>query len=349
VPRIIAWEVTRRCPLACRHCRADARAEPCEGELTTDEGRRLLEAIAAMAKPTIILTGGEPLERKDVFDLARHARGLGLGVVLASCGLSISDEAAQRMAEAGIEAISISLDGATAASHDAFRGAAGAFEAARRGIEAIKRAGIPFQINTTVARHNVAELPDILKMAARLGAVTFNPFLLVPTGRGRALADQELSAEEYERTLRWLADEAAPKSGPIPGRRDIKIRVTCAPHYQRIRLSRSGGGESEERGGCLGGKAFAFISHRGIVQICGFLDVACGDLRKANFDFRRIWETSEVFQAVRDVDGYGGKCGRCEYRAACGGCRARAYAMTGDWLAAEPFCAYRPQGESRPG
>ena len=349
VPRLIAWEVTRRCPLACRHCRADARAGPAEGELTTDEGRRLLEAIAAMAKPTIILTGGEPLERKDVFDLARHARGLGLGVALASCGLPINDETARAAAEAGIEAISISLDGATAASHDAFRGAAGAFEAARRGIEAIKRAGIPFQINTTVARHNAAELPAILEMAARLGAVTFNPFLLVPTGRGRALADQELSAEEYERTLRWLADEAAPKSGPIPGRRDIKIRVTCAPHYQRIRLSRSGGGESEERGGCLGGKAFAFISHRGIVQICGFLDVACGDLRKANFDFRRIWETSEVFQAVRDVDGYGGKCGRCEYRAACGGCRARAYAMTGDWLAAEPFCAYRPQGESRPG
>jgi len=340
VPRLIAWEVTRRCMLACRHCRADARAESHEGELTTDEGRRLLEAIAAMAKPTIILTGGEPLERKDVFDLARHARGLGLGVALASCGLPINDETAQRMAEAGIEAISISLDGATAASHDAFRGAAGAFEAARRGIEAIKRAGIPFQINTTVARHNAAELPDILKMAARLGAVTFNPFLLVPTGRGRALADQELSAEEYERTLRWLADEAA--------RQDINIRVTCAPHYQRIRQSRSAG-RRQERGGCLGGKAFAFVSHRGIVQICGFLDVACGDLRKADFDFRRIWETSEVFQAVRDVDGYGGKCGRCEYRAACGGCRARAYAATGDWLAAEPFCAYRPQGESRPG
>ncbi|HUU32085.1 MAG TPA: radical SAM protein, partial [Phycisphaerae bacterium] len=300
-----------------------------------------LEAIAAMAKPTIILTGGEPLERKDIFDLARHARSLGLGVVLASCGLPINDETARAAAEAGIEAISISLDGATAASHDAFRGAAGAFEAARRGIEAVKRAGIPFQINTTVARHNAAELPDILEMAARLGASTFNPFLLVPTGRGRALADQELSAEEYERTLRWLADETV--------RQTLHIRVTCAPHYQRIRKNRSAAGEPEERGGCLGGKAFAFVSHRGIVQICGFLDVACGDLRKANFDFRRIWETSEVFQAVRDVDGYGGKCGRCEYRAACGGCRARAYAVTGDWLAEEPFCAYRPQGESRPG
>jgi len=341
VPRLIAWEVTRRCPLACRHCRADAQAGPAEGELTTNEGRRLLEAIAAMAKPTIILTGGEPLERKDVFDLARHARGLGLGVVLASCGLPINDETARRMVEAGIEVVSISLDGATAASHDAFRGAAGAFEAAQRGIEAVKRVGLPFQINTTVARQNAAELPAILQMAARLGAATFNPFLLVPTGRGRALADQELSAEQYEQTLRWLADEA--------DRAKIRIRVTCAPHYQRIRLSRSDAGEPEERGGCLGGKAFAFISHQGIVQICGFLDVACGDLRKADFDFRRIWETSEVFQAVRDVDGYGGKCGRCEYRAVCGGCRARAYAATGDYLAEEPFCAYRPQDKSRPG
>jgi len=335
LPRLVAWEVTRSCPLACRHCRAAARPTPYPGELTTDEGRRLVENIASFARPTLILTGGEPMLRPDVYDLAEHAHRLGLPVVMAPCGMLMDDEAAARLIASGIECISISLDGATAESHDAFRGVAGAFDGAMRGLEAARRAGLAFQINTTVTRLNLADLPAILDLAVRLGAVAFNPFLLVPTGRGKQLADQEISPEDYERTLQWLAGQSA--------RRDIKIRVTCAPHYARILRERCGKGDRPlVSNGCLGGKAFAFISHVGKVQICGFLELECGDLKREAMNFRRIWESSEVFLRMRDVDSYRGKCGICEFRRVCGGCRARAYAMTGDALAEEPFCIYQP-------
>lgn len=335
VPRLIAWETTRACPLACKHCRAAAQPTADADELSTDEGRRLLEGIAAFARPTIILTGGEPMLRSDIYDLAAYARELGLRAVMAPCGMLLSDQTAARLVAAGIEHISISIDGADAAAHDAFRGVPGAFDGALRGIEAAKRAGLGFQINTTVTQHNVAHLEAILDLAVRLGASAFNPFLLVPTGRGRLLADQEISAAEYETTLTWLATQQ--------DRRDIHIRVTCAPHYQRI-LRQSGRAAASARApkGCMGGKAFAFVSSRGKVQICGFLDVECGDLRRERFDFRKVWETSEVFLQMRRPDEYRGRCGYCEFRHVCGGCRARAFALSGDYLGEEPFCVYEP-------
>lgn len=337
MPRIIAWEVTRSCPLACKHCRAAARREPYPDELSTAECFRLLDGIASFAKPLIILTGGEPMLRPDIFGIAAHARSLSLPVAMAPCGMLIDDAAARRMAEVGIRQVSISIDGATAASHDAFRGVPGAFDGSLRGIEALKRAGVPFQINTTVTKGNRAELGAILDLAVRLGATCFNPFLLVPTGRGKELVDQELSPAEYEAALGWLADQT--------GRTDIRIRVTCAPHYQRILRERRGrAADDGVAGGCLGGKAFAFISHRGKVQICGFLETECGNLRKVDFDFQKIWEGSEVFRALRHPDSYGGRCGCCEYRFVCGGCRARAFASTGNFLAEEPFCVYQPGG-----
>ena len=342
LPRLIAWEVTRSCPLACKHCRAAARPTQYPGELTIDEGRRLLENIASFARPTIILTGGEPMLRPDIYDLAGHAHWLGLPVVMAPCGMLIDDEAAARLIASGIECISISLDGATARVHDAFRGVAGAFDGAMRGLEAARRAGLALQINTTVTRLNLAELPAILDLAVRLGAIVFNPFLLVPTGRGKDLASEELSPAEYERTLEWLADQSA--------RDDIKIRVTCAPHFARVLLRRRGKGDRPLFSkGCLGGKQFAFISHVGKVQICGFLELEAGDLKREDMNFRRIWDESELFLRMRNVDSYGGKCGVCEYRRVCGGCRARAYAMTGDALGPEPFCVYTPSAAGRGG
>jgi heme b synthase len=366
-PRLIAWEVTRSCPLACKHCRAAAHLEPYAGELSTDECRRVLENIASFAKPTMILTGGEPMLRTDIYEIADYAHRLGMPVVMAPCGKFVDDEAVSRMKKAGIRCISISIDGATAASHDAFRGIKGAFRFAIQATEAARRGGLDFQINTTVTQHNLAELPAILDLAVRLGATVFNPFLLVPTGRGKDLAGQEISPEDYERTLHWLAAQE--------GRTDIRLRVTCAPHYTRILHQRrllktrdsplfsAGEKGSGEKGsdpvsvqgadpfptaggkGCLGGKTFAFISHLGKVQICGFLETECGDLRRENFDFCKIWENSSVFLAMRDVDRYHGKCGRCEYRRICGGCRARAFAMTGDYLAEEPFCIYQPRAK----
>jgi heme b synthase len=336
LPKLIAWETTRACPLACKHCRATARPDPDSDELSTAEGFRLLESIASFAKPTIILTGGEPMMRHDIYDLAAHARDLGLSAVMAPCGLLLNDETAARLKQVGINHISISLDAATAEGHDAFRGVSGAFAAALRGIEAAKRAGLGFQINTTVTRHNVAELPAILDLAIALGATVFNPFLLVPTGRGRLIADQEIDPAEYEKTLQWFAAQQ--------NRPDIRIRVTCAPHYQRI-LRQAGLGQAVAHApqGCLGGKSFAFVSSRGKVQICGFMDVECGDLRRENFDFQKIWNTSEIFLKLRNPDSYGGRCGYCEFRQVCGGCRARAFAVTGDYSAEEPFCTYAPR------
>jgi len=275
--------------------------------------------------------------REDIYEIASHTSALGLRAVMATCGVLINDKSAAKIANSGIRLICISIDGATAKSHDSFRGVKGVFKRTLKGIETAKKAELAFQINTTVSKYNLAELPALLELAVELGAVVFNPFLLVPTGRGQQLVDMELSPEEYEKTLAWLASEQ--------GRSDIQIRVTCAPHYQRVLHQHKGANllDKSRAKGCLGGKSFAFISHRGKVQICGFLDVACGNVREEDFNFRNIWETSEVFSAVRDVDSYRGRCGYCEFRNVCGGCRARAYAMSGDYLSEEPFCAYSPK------
>ena len=336
LPRLIAWEVTRFCLLSCKHCRAAAKATPYSGELNTQECYKLLDNIASFSRPIIILTGGEPMMRPDIYDIAAYGNGLGLPMVMAPCGILIDDETAAKIVNSGIKRISISLDGATAESHDAFRGVEGAFEGTLAGLEAAKRAGLEFQINTTVSKHNLAELPAIRELAIKLGARVFNPFFLVPTGRGKEMADQEISPEQYEQTLRWLAEK---QNSP-----DIMQRVTCAPHYQRILRQMHVTGTHPVKG-CMGGQSFAFISHRGKVQICGFLELECGDLRRENLDFRKIWETSQVFRRLRDLDSYRGRCGYCEYRKVCGGCRARAYAMTGDYLAEEPYCLYQPHSK----
>jgi len=333
---LIAWEVTRSCMLACKHCRAAAQRTPYPDELTTDECFALLDNIASFAKPIIILTGGEPMLRPDIYDIAKYAGGLGMRVVMAPCGALIDDESAAKILDSGIRHISISLDGATAESHDEFRGVAGAFESSLRGIEAAKRAGLSFQVNTTITQDNLDEVEAILDLSVELGASVFNPFLLVPTGRGKELADREISPEQYEQTLHWLAGQQS--------RGDIRIRVTCAPHYQRvIRQLGVRGDSAHQPKGCMGGQSFAFISHRGKVQICGFLDTEAGDLREENLDFKKIWDTSELFGQVRDLSGYHGRCGRCEFARVCGGCRARAFAVTGDYLADDPFCLYEPK------
>lgn len=307
-----------------------------QDELTTEECRRVLENIAGFARPTMIITGGEPLLREDVFDVIVSGHKLGLRMVLATCGALLTPEVVGRLKVCGIECVSISLDGATTTSHDAFRGVPGAFESALAGVQALKAGDLAFQINTTLTKTNIDELPALLALAKGLGAKTFNPFLLVTTGRGEAMADQELSPQQYEDALQWLAREQA--------KGDMPIRVTCAPHYQRI-LREQGGLKPGERpqGGCLGGKSFAFISHTGAVQICGFLEHSAGRLRDNGFNFEAIWRDSPFLRQIRNVDGYHGKCGHCEYRRMCGGCRARAYAMTGDVVAAEPFCLYQPR------
>jgi len=347
VPRLVAWEVTRRCNLSCRHCRAAADKGPYPGELSTEKCFQVIDEIAAVGKPIVILTGGDPMLRENIYEIARYGTEKGLKMVMSPCGTLLDEANARRLKEAGIDRISLSIDGATAATHDDFRRVPGAFDEVMRGIEAAKKAGIEFQINTTVTKVNLAELPDILRLAIEVGAVAFHPFLLVPTGRGKELADQELSPEQYEETLNWVYDQR--------GRLPLNFKPTCAPHYYRILRQREHAAGNkvtvETHGmdamskGCLGGQGFCFISYQGEVRICGFLDVKCGDLNEQSFG--DVWLNSPVFKQMRDLDGYHGRCGYCEYRRFCGGCRARAYEVTGDYLGEEPFCVYQPKARKR--
>ena len=340
--RLVAWETTRNCNLNCVHCRAAATCGPYTGELDTRAALNLLDQIAEVAKPIIILTGGEPLLREDIFEIARHGDAKGMRMVMAPNGTLVTNEIAAKMAQSGIQRISVSLDGATAGSHDAFRGVQGAFESALQGIANAKAAGIQFQINTTITKTNLDQIPKILELAESLGAVAHHIFLLVPTGRGKYIVDQEIDARQYEATLNWFYDQR--------DKTRLQLKATCAPHYYRILRQRaredgrsvtfeSHGLDAVTRG-CLGGTGFCFISHRGIVQPCGFLDLNCGDVTRQSFG--DIWRNSQHFKRLRDFGQLKGKCGACEYRRVCGGCRARAYEATGDYMAAEPLCLYDP-------
>jgi heme b synthase len=344
--RLVAWEVTRRCNLSCLHCRASAEMGPYPDELSTDEGRTLLEQIRQVGNPVVIITGGEPLLRPDIYELAAYGHALGLRMVMAVNGSLLTPEKARELKKAGIQRISISLDGATAESHDHFRQVRGAYQGVFRGIESAKAAGLEFQINTTVTRLNLNELPRIQEKVISLGAAAHHIFMLVPIGRGRALTDQSISAEEYERTLTWLVGRREETSLPI--------KATCAPHYYRIlreesrRLGKevtfqTHGLDAVTRG-CLGGTGFCFVSHVGRVQPCGYLEVEAGEVRQR--PFAEIWSDSPVFQALRDQGRFSGKCARCAYFRVCGGCRARAYEATGDYLEEEPLCTYEPKRPS---
>ncbi|NNF98491.1 MAG: heme b synthase [Desulfobacteraceae bacterium] len=340
--RLVAWETTRNCNLACKHCRASATFGPHSGELDTPAAFQLLDQIAYVAKPIVILTGGEPLLRPDIFDIARYGTELGLRMVMAPNGTLITEILAHKMADSGIRRISISLDGADRESHDNFRGVDGAYDGALTGIKHAKSAGIEFQINTTITKSNLDQIPKLLELAENLGAVAHHIFLLVPTGRGKYIVDQEINAKEYEETLNWFYDQRKKTS--------LQLKATCAPHYYRILRQRakadgekvtfqSHGLDAVSRG-CLAGTGFCFISHKGVVQPCGFLQLECGDVTKTPFP--EIWKASDIFKSLRNVNELKEKCGICEYRKVCGGCRARAFEATGDYLREEPLCLYKP-------
>ena len=342
--RLIAWEVTRSCNLACRHCRAEAHPEPYPGELDTAEAKALIDTFPEVGEPIIIFTGGDPMTRADVYELAAHAAGKGLRCVMSPNGTLISPASARRIRQAGFQRCSISLDGAEAASHDAFRGVPGAFDASLRGIGFLKAAGVPFQINTTVTRDNLESFKKIFRLCDELGAAAWHIFLLVPTGRAADLPGQMINAQEYERTLNWFYDFRKSTA--------MQLKATCAPHYYRIMRQRARqeglpvtpdtfGMDAMTRG-CLGGTGFCFISHTGQLQPCGYLPLDCGNVRDAPFP--ELWRQTPWFLAFRDRRRYEGKCGRCEYHKVCGGCRARASSMSGNPLAPEPLCAYQPEG-----
>ena len=347
--KMVAWELTRNCNLACVHCRASASMGPFSNELSTQECFKLLDQIAAFSQPVIILTGGEPLLRPDIFEIASYGNGQGLRMVMAVNGTLVDKAMAQKILDSGIKRISISLDGSTAKTHDEFRQVGGAFQSAICGIKAAKVVGLDFQINTTITKRNLSELPELLKMAQDLEAKAHHIFLLVPTGRGEQLKDEEISAQEYEKTLNWFYAQSKQTT--------LELKATCAPHYYRILAQQKSKTQAEnfqpaaaQKGGhplhtvtrgCLGGINFSFVSHTGQVQPCGYLELDCGNVREQ--DFKTIWQDSDIFNQLRDYSNYKGKCNICKYKEICGGCRARAYAATGDYLEEEPYCLYQPR------
>lgn len=334
--RIIAWEVTRRCNLSCKHCRASARDIPYENELSGVEARNLIQSFKGLGSPLVIFTGGEPLLRPDLFELIGLTTSLGLRAALSVNGTLVNDSVAKRIVDSRVSRCSISLDGENADVHDRFRGMPGAFKEALRGISVLKHFGVPVQINTTITAHNAASLPAIFDLCKHLGAVAWHVFLLVPVGRGKDLT--VMSPHEYEQVLAWI--------NTISLSSELEIKTTCAPQYNRLharqqlshnRADKSVAGHHVGRG-CLGGIGFCFISHVGIVQPCGYLELECGNVRKQNFG--EIWQNSFVFNQLRNQEKYPGKCGKCSYHAVCGGCRARAYEQSGNYLEDDPVCLF---------
>lgn len=373
-PRLIFWETTAGCNLACIHCRRITVADQLlPQDLTTAEAFSLIDQVAEFARPIFVLSGGEPLFRPDIFEIARHASDAGLIVALATNGTLIDADVARKIRASGIRRVSISFDGADAATHDIFRGK-GAFDRSLDGMRHLREVGVSYQINTTVARHNIHQMDQTLALAKRLEAQALHLFLLVPVGCGVEIApDQQISAAEYETVLNWMYD--AEMEG------DIELKATCAPHYFRIVRQRqaeerrngifrerpashhrqqhagghpgghpgAGGAPNAEEArramnamtkGCLAGTGVCFVSHRGEVFPCGYLPVEAGNIRRQ--PFREIWEGSPLFAELRDSSLLGGKCGLCEFKNICGGCRARAYGMTHEYLDEEPFCTYEP-------
>tara|TARA_Y100000031_G_scaffold150974_1_gene191317 strand:- start:211 stop:1284 length:1074 start_codon:yes stop_codon:yes gene_type:complete len=341
LPRLIAFELTGSCNLKCVHCRASAANQRDPKELSTQEIKGVIDDITSFSNPIMILTGGEPLLRDDLYEIAKHATDNGLRVVLGTNGTLINDEVAEKLIGVGVKRVSISIDCAYAEEHDEFRGVAGAYKKALRGIKACNKAGLEFQVNTTVTRRNLAELEKIHSLTIELGAVAHHIFLLVPTGRGKAIEDEEIPPEEYERVLNWVYDVKD---------KGVYMKATCAPHFVRIihkrakeegeDLPRRKYGMEAMMGGCMGGTTFAFISRRGDVNPCGYLPLKAGNIRGKSF--REIWGSAKLFLDLRNRGALKGKCGACEYKVACGGCRARAYAKYEDYMEEEPYCVYTP-------
>lgn len=347
-PRVVAWESTVACNLACVHCRASAQTEPEPDELTTEEVFHLIDQLAAFSRPIFVISGGEPLMRPDIFDIAAYGIDRGLRVAVSPNGTLITPEVVRRLLEAGVRRISVSIDGSTAERHDAVRAVPGAFQAAMEGLAACREGGLGFQLNSTVMRQTRGDLPAIHDLAVRVGAAAWHVFMLVPTGRGKI--DDEVSPQEYEETLDEIYEMT--QSSSIP------IRVTCGPHFQRIvaqnrregrkrpnlvRPSRGGhsGGLDRTTRGCLAADGYCFISYRGDVMPCGYFPVVAGNVRRQPFE--EIYLESPLFRSLRDLDRLEGKCGVCEFRRVCGGCRARAYSLTGNFLAEEPYCVHEPR------
>jgi len=344
-PKWIAWEITRRCNLRCVHCRSSSQEE-IQGhpDFSTEEGFRLLDDIASYAKPVIVLSGGEPLMRDDVFDIAKHGTDLGLRMCLATNGTRVNEDVCKKIKESGIKIVSMSLDGASAEVHDDFRSQEGAFAGTINAAKLFKKHDIQFIINSSFTKRNQEDIPKVYKLAKELGATAWYMFMIVPTGRGEDIMSELISKEDYEEILDWHYEMEKEED-------DMLVRPTCAPHYYRVVLQKNK--ETDDKlkrrtlkfstggaKGCLAGQLICLIDVDGNVLPCSYFPKSAGNVREQSF--KDIWENSELFKSLRDFKSYKGRCGSCEYINVCGGCRARAYSVYGDYLEEEPFCSHMP-------
>jgi radical SAM protein len=354
-PFTIAWEITRACAYACVHCRADAQHRPDPNELTTEEGYALLDRLAEFGSPILIFTGGDPMMRRDLFDLIAYATQKGLRCSLTPTATALpTRERLEKAKQAGIRRIALSLDAPTPEVHDSFRQIEGSWERTMRILRNAQAVGLSAQVNTTVSNHNKHLLPDMVPFIEQVGAVQWSVFFLVPTGR--AQTPWMVSAEDHERIFNWLYDlsQTAP----------FDIKATAAPMYRRVAIERkraelgngNGSGAQEitfqgagfqyadglnrPRRGVNDGNGFLFISHKGEIMPSGFLPISAANVREQ--DVVDVYRNHPLFKDLRDVTKLKGKCGVCEYRDVCGGQRGRAYGVTGDYLESDPACVYQP-------
>jgi radical SAM protein len=349
-PFIAIWEVTQACDLACVHCRAAAQPERHPQELSTEEGKGLIDQIAALQVPVFVLTGGDPIKRPDLFELIAHARFKGVRVSLTpSATPLLTREIVIRLKESGLARLAVSMDGSCADTHDAFRGLSGSFARTLDAVRWAKEIGLPVQINTTFSRRNIGEIDSIVTLMESLKITLWSVFFLVPMGRGKL--NDLLNAEEFEAAFEKVYGLSKTAS--------FDIKTTEAQHYRRIllqkkvaerRAGRTSADAPERTEDAIGraprglndGKGFAFISHTGEVFPSGFLPLSAGSIRQQ--DLSVIYRESELFRNLRDTSKLEGKCGACEFKEICGGSRSRSYALTGNVHSEEPCCSYIPKG-----
>ena len=344
-PKWIAWEITRRCNLKCVHCRSSSELEAANHpDFTFQEAQAILDDIAGYASPVMVLSGGEPLLRPDVFDIARYGNSKGFRMCLATNGTLVTDDICRQIKDAEIKMVSLSIDGSNAETHDNFRNQKGAFDGTINATELFKKHDIPFLVNSSFTVRNRHEIPDIYKLVKSLGATAWYMFMIVPTGRGEDIMEELIPEDVYDEILEWHYQVAKQEN-------ELLMRPTCAPHYYRIvrQKAKEEGDQFKRRNlkfstggskGCLAGQLICLIDVDGEVLPCSYFPKSAGNIKQT--PFKEIWENSELFLKLRDFKSYKDNCGKCEYVSVCGGCRARAYAMTGDYLAQEPFCSYVP-------
>jgi len=345
IPKWIAWESTRRCNLSCVHCRCSSDLDADKGDFSTEEAYKMIDDICEVSKPVMVLSGGEPLMRPDLFDIARYGTSKGLRMCIATNGTLVTDAVCAEMISADIKMVSLSLDGSTAEIHDDFRQCPGAFEGVKRAAETLTRNGIKFLINSSFTKRNQHDIANTFRVAKELGATAWYMFMIVPTGRGEEIMDELVSKDDYEEILTWHYQQEKNED-------ELLMRPTCAPHYYRIvpQMAKAEGVEFERRSltfstgggkGCIAAQSICLIDCFGNLKPCSYFHSSVGNIKQV--PFKDLWFNSKVFNDLRDFKKYKGKCGECEFINVCGGCRARADAVYGDYMAEEPFCNYIPR------